>query len=82
MGNVRAKIAAGGRVVLPAEYRRALGLREGDEVILRLTDGEVRILSPRQAIQRAQELVDRYVPSGRSLADELIAERRQEARHE
>ena len=34
------------------------------------------------AIKRAQEIVARYVPEGRSLADELIAERRAEAARE
>ena len=35
-----------------------------------------------KAIKRAQEIVARYVPEGRSLADELIAERRAEAARE
>ena len=82
MDVVRTRIAAGGRIVIPAEYRRALGLQEGDEVILWLEDGEVRVVSPETAIQRAQQLVAPYVPSGRSLADELIAERRREADRE
>jgi AbrB family looped-hinge helix DNA binding protein len=72
----KTKLAEGGRIVIPAEYRQALGLHVGDELILRLEDGEVRIFSSRQAIKRAQELVRRYIPQNRSLADELIAERR------
>jgi AbrB family looped-hinge helix DNA binding protein len=78
MIEVRTKLAEGGRIVIPAEYRQALGLQVGDEVVLRLEDGEVRVFTPRQAIKRAQELVRRYIPQGRSLADELIAERRAE----
>jgi len=82
MAEIKTKLAVGGRIVIPVEYRRALGLRVGDEVILRLEDGEVRLLTPRQAIRRAQELVRRYVPAGRSLADELIVERGAEAARE
>jgi len=78
MHEFKAKIAEGGRIVIPAEYRQALGLRVGDEVILRLEDGEVRIFTPRQAIKRAQELVRKYIPQGSSLVDELIADRRLE----
>jgi AbrB family looped-hinge helix DNA binding protein len=78
----KTKVAAGGRVVIPAAYRAALGLRVGDHVVLRLEDGEVRILTPRQSIRRAQELVRRYVPAERRMADELIAERRAEAERE
>ena len=47
MPNVRVKVAIGGGIVIPAEYRRALGLRIGDEVILRLQAGEVLISSTR-----------------------------------
>lgn len=36
----------------------------------------------KEAIRRAQERVRRYVPEGVSLSDELIAERRAEARRE
>jgi AbrB family looped-hinge helix DNA binding protein len=78
MQHVRARIAEGGRIVIPAEYRQALGLQVGDEVILQLEKEELCIFSIDQAIKRAQELVNRYIPQDRSLADELIAERRSE----
>ena len=78
MTQVRTKLTEGGRIVIPAEYRQALGLQIGDEVILRLEDGEVRIFTPEQAIKYAQELLRPYLPEGRSLSDELIAERRLE----
>jgi len=79
---IRARLMSGGRIVIPAAYRRALGLQAGDEVITHLDDGEVRVLALDEAIRRAQEVVSRYVPSGRSLADELIADRRAEAKRE
>lgn len=78
----RVVIGEGGRVVIPASYRQALALKEGEEVIIRLEEGELRILTPHHALQRAQMLVRRHIPATRSLADELIEERRQEARRE
>ncbi len=78
----RVAVGAGGRIVIPASYRQALNLNEGDEIILQLADGELRLLTGREALRRAQGLVRRYVPAGRSLAEELIEERRQEARRE
>ena len=72
-------IREGGRLVIPAAYRKALGLKPGDEVLLTLEDGEIRVVSTRQAIARAQTLLRRYVPKGRSLSEELIKERREEA---
>jgi len=78
----RSKVGAGGRVVIPAEYRRALGLRIGDPVILRLEHGQLRILTQTEAVRRAQEIVRRYVAPERSLADELLVERHQAAERE
>lgn len=76
------KVDRHGRVVIPAEYRRALGLREGDEVMLQLDDGALRIFTRSEAIRRAQELVTKRTQGERSLVDELITERRAETAHE
>jgi len=76
---MKTKIREGGRLVIPAEYRKALGLKPGDEVLLSLEDGEIRVVSTRQAVARSQTLVRRYVPNGRSLSEELIKERQEEA---
>ena len=68
--------------MIPAQIRKDLGIKPGDEVILTLDDGELRIVSLRQAVKRAQWLVRRYVPEERSLADELIQDRRVEGARE
>ena len=73
------RIAPGGRVVIPAEFRRALGVEIGDDMVIELTDGELRLRSFDAALKRVQEMVRRYVPEGVSLADELVRERREEA---
>ena len=72
----------GGRIVIPVEYRKALGLKPGDDVVLVLEENEVRLVKPSQAVKHAQALVRQYVPKGRRLADELIQDRRQEVRVE
>ena len=74
-------IRVGGRIVIPVAYRKALGIKPGDEVQLVLEDGEIRMVSQRQAIVRAQNLLRRYVPRDRNLSEELIKERREEAAH-
>ena len=66
-------------MVIPAAYRKAMGIKPGDEVLLTLEDGEIRVVSTRQAVTRAQALVRRYIPRGRNLSEELIKERREEA---
>ena len=77
MGVVK-RISEGGRVVVPSAFRKALGLKPGDPVIVVLDDGEVRLLTPRRAIRRAQEIVRQYVPKECSLVDQLIEERKAE----
>ena len=81
-GNDQDTFRKNGRVVIPAQFRKALGILEGDTLMMTLDDGMIRILTPQKAIQRVQEMVRRYVPEGVSLADELIAERRAEAARE
>lgn len=74
------KMADGGRVVVPAEIRKALEL-DGDTVPLELVDGEARLTTQRERLRRAQALIERYCPKrpGESIVDELTAERRAEA---
>ena len=69
-------------MVLPSAFRRSLALKPGDQVVMVLEDGHIRLFSRRQARQRAQDLVARLVPKGVSLARELIRERRREASYE
>ncbi|MGA2981452.1 MAG: AbrB/MazE/SpoVT family DNA-binding domain-containing protein [Terriglobales bacterium] len=78
----RLRVNENGRVVIPASFRKALGISAGDEVVLRIEDDELRITTLKRRIERAQQRVRRYVKSGRSLADELIAERREAAKRE
>lgn len=79
----KAILASGGRIVIPAEYRRALGMCVGDRLFVEIVDGELRILTARQAIKRAQALFgSSAAEDGRSFVDELIAERRAEADRE
>jgi AbrB family looped-hinge helix DNA binding protein len=82
MAQIKTHLSQGGRIVIPADYRKALGLKPGDDVVLVLEGNEVRLATPRQAVKRAQSLVRQYVSKGRALANELIKDRRQEVRLE
>jgi AbrB family looped-hinge helix DNA binding protein len=78
----RVRVNENGRVVIPASFRKALGIELGDEVVLRIEGDELRITTLKRRIQQAQRLVRKHVKPGRSLVDELIAERREAARNE
>jgi AbrB family looped-hinge helix DNA binding protein len=76
------ELGAGGRVVIPAPFRAALGMKPGEKLTVRLEANELRIYTRREGIRRAREMVRKYIPEGANLADELIAERRAEAAKE
>jgi AbrB family looped-hinge helix DNA binding protein len=78
----RMRVNENGRVVIPASFRKALGIGIGDEVILRIVDDELRITTLRRRLQRARRLVRKHVKPSTSLVDELIAERHEAARNE
>ena len=73
------KVDQRGRVVIPADYRRTLGLAPGDSVVLELGEGVLRIQTRAAVIRRAQALVTKHTVGKRSLVDELTTERRIEA---
>lgn len=79
----KARINENGRIVIPAEIRQKLGLKPGDTVLMKLDeDGVLRIESHMARIRRIQDELKRYIKPGVLMSDELIAERREEARRE
>jgi bifunctional DNA-binding transcriptional regulator/antitoxin component of YhaV-PrlF toxin-antitoxin module len=82
MGVMGSKVQDGGRLVVPVELRRELGLQTGTDVILDVVNGALRVRTMEQVIKDVQARVRKYVPEGVSLVDELIADRRAEARAE
>ncbi|HWG47971.1 MAG TPA: AbrB/MazE/SpoVT family DNA-binding domain-containing protein [Gemmataceae bacterium] len=76
---IRGKVSGPGRVVLPAELRKELGIEDGQDVVFSRTEYGIQITTLDQAIRQAQELVRRYVPEGVSLVDELHEARRKDS---
>ena len=74
---MRGKVSAG-RVVLPAELRKELGIEDGADVIFSRTEHGIQITTLDQAIEQAQETVRRYIPEGVSLVEALRTTRRQD----
>jgi AbrB family looped-hinge helix DNA binding protein len=78
----KARLNDSGRVVIPAEIRQKMGLSAGDTLLFTVDGDVLRIESHRTRIRRVQESLRRLIPPERCLSDELIAERREEARRE
>lgn len=71
-----------GRIVIPVQARRELGIKDGDTLILRADDGRLFMEKPEQVLERLQNRLSESLPRDISLVDELLAERREEARRE
>jgi AbrB family looped-hinge helix DNA binding protein len=79
---LRAKVNASGRVVIPAELRKELGIKAGDQLLFEVKGRELRMTTLRERIAKVQQEMKKYFPPGTRLSDELIAERREAAKHE
>lgn len=70
-----------GRLVIPASLRRQLNFAEGDTLVARYEEGRL-ILEKQETIKQRLKARFSQLPEGISLADELIAQRREEAKRE
>jgi AbrB family looped-hinge helix DNA binding protein len=80
--NVRTKLNDNGRIVIPAEIRTKMGIKPGDTLFLTLEGDVLKVESQMSRIRRIQESMRALISGDRLLSDELIAERREEARRE
>jgi AbrB family looped-hinge helix DNA binding protein len=76
------QINENGRVVVPAAFRKALGINPGDKLAVRLEEDGLKITTMKQRIARAQRRARKYIKPGTSLVDEFLAERREAAKRE
>ena len=69
------------RLVIPAELRRKLGITEGEALIAREEGGRLVLERPAAVLTRIRQRL-RSVPDDVSLVEDLLAERRREAKRE
>jgi bifunctional DNA-binding transcriptional regulator/antitoxin component of YhaV-PrlF toxin-antitoxin module len=78
--HVTVELAAGGRLVIPAPMRAALGMKIGDRLTVRLEGHELRIHTYEEGLRQAHELVGKYLPE--NAVDEFLRWRREEGARE
>ena len=83
MAAVKGKVVEGGRIIVPASFRKSMELSKGDTVFMELHGDELRVRPARSALRRIQAKLRALAPSEDHVSDELIAERdrRIEARY-
>ena len=81
-----AKVIAGGKVVIPADIRRELGIKDGDSLLVdRDPQGGVVLRTRKQVVHDVQQTfrsMRGHTESQGSVVAELLAERAEEARRE
>ena len=69
-----------GRLVLPSGVRRELGLEPGSRLLLSTEkDGSLRLRPYRSVADQNRGMLTGSTSAGKSMVDELLAERRREA---
>ena len=80
--HAKARLSPNGRVLIPAAIRKEMGFEPGESLFMDVEDGVLRIESFRARIRRIQREFAKYIKPGALASDELIADRREEARRE
>jgi AbrB family looped-hinge helix DNA binding protein len=65
-----------GQIVIPAEFRKELGIKPGDKVTIGLEEDTLKIISRRATAKRLRGV---FADIRGSLSEELLEERRVEA---
>ena len=65
-----------GRLVIPTEVRKAMGIDPSGRLTARLVEGELRLISPKAALRRAQKIARKFKKPGESVVDDFLAERK------
>jgi antitoxin component of MazEF toxin-antitoxin module len=75
-------VASDGSLELPANLLAELGVQHGGKLLSRVENNTLILEPVNAAVRRAQEMVRRYMPDGKDIIAEMIAERRAEAERE
>lgn len=79
MNAVGGRVSKSGRISLPAEFRKAVGLDHGGDVVADLDGNEIRIRTVDEVVSRAQALTLRLIGHNPTASvDAFLAERRRD----
>lgn len=78
----RVVIDTAGRLVVPARFRRALGIRGRETVVVGMVGDSLRVRTIDGALERLQRIARRKRKGRKNSVDAFIAERRDEAKEE
>ncbi|HIJ62577.1 MAG TPA: AbrB/MazE/SpoVT family DNA-binding domain-containing protein [Rhodospirillaceae bacterium] len=83
MNAIHGRVSKSGRISLPAEFRKAVGLDHGGDVVVELNGSEIRIRTVDEVISHAQALTRQLLGEKTSASvDAFLAERHRDASQE
>jgi AbrB family looped-hinge helix DNA binding protein len=83
MNAIRGRVSESGRLSLPAEFRKAVGLDRGGDVMVELRGREIRIRTVDEVVAGAQALTRRLLgDKSEASVDSFLAERHRDAEAE
>jgi bifunctional DNA-binding transcriptional regulator/antitoxin component of YhaV-PrlF toxin-antitoxin module len=76
---IHGRVSSSGRISLPSDIRKAVGLDRGGDVIIELDGKDIRIRTVAEIVARAQELSRRLLAGKPNASvDDFLAERRRD----
>lgn len=80
---IKGRVSQSGRISLPIELRKAVGLEQGGDVVIELDGHDIRIRTVDEVVAQAQRLTQRLLDGKpESSLDAFLRERRREAEQE
>jgi bifunctional DNA-binding transcriptional regulator/antitoxin component of YhaV-PrlF toxin-antitoxin module len=73
------ELGAGGRLVIPAPMREALGMKIGDRLTVRLDGRQLRIYTFEEGLRQAREIIGKYLPLGVDPVEDFLRWKREQA---
>ena len=80
--NIPIKMAANGRLSIPAKQRKALGLENGGIVVSTVENGELRIRTMKAVLEEIRERLAPCLKASGDTVDQFITDRHAEADRE
>lgn len=77
------KLTENGRIVIPAKCRKMLGWSPGEDLVILIVNGEAKLLSLQQAVERARSVIKSYTANKKvDLVKMLLDERKKDAKND
>lgn len=73
------KVSEGGRIVIPADVRKAKGIKEGDTLVLEVKADGMELRTRSEGLERARRLMAPYVQAGSTVVEDFLTDRHREA---